>query len=122
MKSIVSTFALTMVFICLVITACLGALAIFYSNLPSALRPIAGGGFALVAMILIFSGLRKGKRGAWVAFLVLFVMVIAAWWLLIPPSNSRNWQPDVALLPWAEVKDNLITVHNIRNVELPHRN
>lgn len=117
MRSIVRIFTLSVAFICLVITACVGSLAIFYSNMPSAFRPIAGGGFALVAMILIFSGLRKGKRGAWAAFLVLFVMVIAAWWLLILPSNSRNWQPDVAILPWAEVKDNLVTVHNVRNVD-----
>ena len=70
MKSIVRIFALTVAFICLVIVACLGSLAIFYSNLPSALRPIAGGSFALVSMILIFSGLRKGKRVAWASFLV----------------------------------------------------
>jgi len=76
MGNIVRIFALTVAFICLVIVACVGSLAIFYSNLSSALRPIAGGGFALVAMILIFSGLRKGKSGAWAAFLVLFVMVI----------------------------------------------
>jgi hypothetical protein len=44
-------------------------------------------------------------------------MVIAAWWLLIPPSNSRKWQPDVAVLPWAEVRENLVTVHNIRNCD-----
>ena len=44
MGSIVKIFALTVAFICLVIVACLGSLAIFYSNLPSALRPIAGGG------------------------------------------------------------------------------
>jgi hypothetical protein len=68
-------------------------------------------------MVLIFSGLWKRKRRAWAAFLVLFGMVIAAWWLLIPPSNNRNWQPDVAILPWAEVKDNLVTVHNIRNID-----
>jgi hypothetical protein len=78
MTSIVRIIALTVAFICLVIAACLGSLAIFYSNLPSALRPIAGGGFALVAMILILAGLRKGKRGAWAAFLILFVMVIAS--------------------------------------------
>jgi hypothetical protein len=109
--------ALTVAIICLVIVACLGSLAIFYSNLPSAVRPIALGSFALMAMILIFSGLRTGKRRAWAAFLVLFAMVIAAWWLLIPPSNHRNWQPDVTVLPYAEIKDNLITVHNIRNVD-----
>ena len=117
MGSIVRILALTVAIICLVIVACLGSLAIFYSNLPSAVRPIALGSFALMAMILIFSGLRKGKRRAWAAFLVLFAMVIAAWWLLIPPSNNRNWQPDVTVLPDAEIKDNLITVHNIRNVD-----
>jgi len=117
MGSFFRIFALAVAFICLVIAACLGSVAIFYSNLPSALRPIAAGVFALVAMILIFSGLRKGKRGAWAAFLALFVVIIAAWWLLIPPSNSRSWQPNVAVLPWGEVKDNLITVHNIRNID-----
>ncbi len=31
------------------------------------------------------------------------------------PSNSRDWKPDLAVLPWAEVNGNLITVRNIRN-------
>ena len=115
--SVLRTIFLTVACIFLAIAAIVGSLAIFYSTLPSVLRPIAAGGFALVAMILILSGLRKGKRGAWSAFLFFFVMVIAAWWLLIPPSNSRNWQPDVVLLPYAEIKDNLITVYNVRNVD-----
>lgn len=101
----------------LVIVACLGTLAIYFSNLPTALRPLAAGGFALVATILILLGLRKRKRRAWGAFVILFIAVFAAWWLLIEPSNSRNWQPDVAVLPWAEVRGNLVTVHNIRNCD-----
>ena len=117
MRSIVRIFSVAFAFLCLVITACVGTLAIYFSNLPASLRPIAGGCFALVAMILIFSGLRKPKRLAWASFLALFVVVIAAWWFLIPPSNNRNWQPDVAVLPWAEVRDNLVFVHNIRNVD-----
>jgi hypothetical protein len=115
MGNIIRVFGLAVAFLCLVIVALLGTLAIYYSSLPSALRPIAAGSFALVAMSLILSGLRKRKRRAWGAFLVLFAMVIAAWWLLIQPSNSRNWQADVAVLPWAEVRENLVTVHNIRN-------
>lgn len=117
MMNIIRIFGLAAVFLCLVLIACLGTLAIYFSNLPSTLLPIASGGFALVAVILILAGLRKRKRRAWGAFLVLFALVFAVWWLLIPPSNHRNWQPDVAVLPWAEVKDNLVTVHNIRNVE-----
>lgn len=42
MRSIVRIFTLTVAFICLVIAACVGCLAIFYSNVPSAFRPIAG--------------------------------------------------------------------------------
>lgn len=32
------------------------------------------------------------------------------------PSNLRNWSPDVAVLPYADIGDRTITVHNIRNV------
>lgn len=110
-------FGLTVAFLGLVIVACVGTLAIYFSNVPAALRPIAAGIFALMSTGLILSGFRKRKRWAWGAFLVLFAVVIAAWWLLIPPSNSRNWQPDVAILPWAEVRGNLVSVHNIRNCD-----
>lgn len=113
----IKIFCLSVVFLGLALLACVGTLAIYFSSLPAALRPIASGGFALLAVVLILAGLRKRRRRAWGAFLVLFALVFAAWWLLIPPSNNRNWQPDVAVLPWAEIGGNLITVHNIRNVD-----
>jgi hypothetical protein len=31
------------------------------------------------------------------------------------PSNEGKWSPNQAVLPWAEFKGNLVTVHNIRN-------
>ncbi len=117
MRNMIRFFGLVVGFVCLVLIACLGTLAIYFSNLPAALLPIASGGFALVAVVLILAGLGKRRRRAWGAFLVLFALVLAAWWLLIPPSNHRNWQPDVAVLPWAEIVDDMVTVHNIRNVE-----
>ena len=110
-------FGLTVAFFCLVLVAGLGTLAIYYSNLTPALRMIAGGSFALTAVSLIVYGLRKNKRWSWGAFLILFMTVFACWWLLIPPSNNRNWQPDVAVLPWAEINGNLVMVHNIRNCD-----
>jgi len=33
----------------------------------------------------------------------------------MPPSNSRNWQPDTAVLPWADIQGTRVTIHNIRN-------
>ena len=31
------------------------------------------------------------------------------------PSNNRDWKPDLALLPYAEIDDNQVKVHNIRD-------
>jgi len=41
---------------------------------------------------------------------------IAAWWMGIPASNDRNWQKDVAVLPYATVEGEQVTIHNIRNL------
>ena len=43
--------------------------------------------------------------------------LLAAWWSAIRPSNDRTWQPDVAVLPYAEIDGDLVTVHNIRNFD-----
>jgi hypothetical protein len=117
MLKMVGTLGVAAAFAGLLVLASLGTLAIYFSNLPEALRPIGGGIFALAALALIVSGLRKRKRRAWGAFLGLFAVVFAAWWLLIPPSNNRDWQADVAVLPWAEISGDRVTVHNIRNVD-----
>ena len=47
-------------------------------------------------------------------FIGIFAVVIM-WWLTIPPSNARDWQPDVAVLPYATFNGNEVTIHNIRN-------
>ena len=33
------------------------------------------------------------------------------------PSNDRDWQPDVAVLPFATFDGDLVTIHNIRNFD-----
>ena len=43
-------------------------------------------------------------------------MVLVAW-LAIPASNTRDWQPDVATLPYAEIRGDRVTVHNVRNAD-----
>ncbi len=35
--------------------------------------------------------------------------------ILIKPSNNRNWTLDQKILPQVEIKDNLVTINNIRN-------
>jgi hypothetical protein len=60
-----------------------------------------------------------GAKGQWRKIAVLtggFVAVLACW-LTLKPSNSRPWQPDVAETPWAEIKGDHVTLHNVRNCE-----
>ncbi len=67
----------------------------------------------LYAVVVI--GLFWRTRAWWVAFAG-FGMVLL-WWLSLTPSNSRNWQADVARLPWAEIAGDRAALHNIRNAE-----
>ncbi|MEJ2470891.1 MAG: DUF4105 domain-containing protein [Desulfuromonadales bacterium] len=117
MKNSVKIFAVILAFLGLIVLVCLGTIGIYFSNLPTVLRPVAAAVYALVATTLAFAGLKQRRRRAWGALLVIFTLVSTAWWLLIPPSNDRNWQPDVAVLPWAEIGEDVITVHNIRNCD-----
>jgi hypothetical protein len=44
-------------------------------------------------------------------------MVVLSWWLSLQPSNNRDWLPDVAVLPFADITGNQATIHNIRNCD-----
>ena len=85
-------------------------LAIYYSNLPSAalLAGVFAIGSALAFMLL------PNRRRTLLCFLALFA-VVAVWWSSIKPTNNRDWQTDVAVLPYASIQGNLVTIHNIRN-------
>jgi Domain of unknown function (DUF4105) len=44
-------------------------------------------------------------------------IVVLAWWFSLQPSNNRDWLPDVAVLPFADINGNQVTIHNIRNCD-----
>lgn len=90
-----------------------GALAIYYSNLtPAALRTALASAFALGTIIVLL--FVRPRRRAVLGFLIVFAGVLL-WWLAIPPSQNRDWQPDVAVLPFATFAGDLVTIHHIRN-------
>ena len=43
--------------------------------------------------------------------------VLGLWWWTIQPSNDRDWSPEYANPPWAEVEGDRLTLHNVRNFE-----
>jgi len=97
---------------------CWGVLAIYYSDLESpALRVGAAGIFGLLALAALAS--LASRRWRWrmlIGYSVLFVILVA-WWSTIKASNDRAWQPDVAVLPYATIDGDRVTVHNIRNFD-----
>jgi hypothetical protein len=89
--------------------------AIYFSNLPSdALRKIAAIAY-VVALIVVFIRVRP----MWKARLTIVsgFIIVLAWFFLIPASNERDWQPDAAKIPFAEINGDRVAVHNIRNCD-----
>jgi len=50
------------------------------------------------------------------AFLALFAVLLLSW-SAMEPSNDRDWQPEVAVLSYATIDGDRVTVHNIRNFD-----
>jgi hypothetical protein len=99
----------------LAVMAVWSTMAIYYSNLPTAwLRTLAAGGYALGFVAVLFR-----VRPRWMARLILLgaFSAVVCWFLFTPPSNRRDWQADVAILPYADLNGDEVTIHNIRNCE-----
>jgi len=58
----------------------------------------------------------RPRRWAAAGILGAFLVVLGAW-LAIPPSNERDWQPDVATLAFAHIHGDRVIVRNVRNTE-----
>ncbi|OPY83554.1 MAG: hypothetical protein A4E65_00524 [Syntrophorhabdus sp. PtaU1.Bin153] len=89
------------------------SLAIYYSNLGRESLRAGLAIFFAVATLGAFAFL-SSRRCTLVGFFVVFALIVA-WWMTIPPSNNRAWQPEVAILPHASINGDLVTIHNIRN-------
>lgn len=105
------------VFICaaaVILMTAWGTLAIWYSSLSGGYVRAGLAGLFVLATLLAFVFL-PGRLRTLAGFLVVFAGIVA-WWLSIPASNDRAWQPGVAVLPYATVKGEQVTIHNIRNL------
>lgn len=92
-----------------------GTLAILFTVAQDSWRLVLAGGFALCSLLVL--ACLFSPRWRWRALLA-YVIPLAAlllWWQSLEPSNERDWQADVALLPYASISGNQVRVHNIRN-------
>jgi hypothetical protein len=89
------------------------AAALYFDIRISWLRlPLAAG--YLLGMVAV----RLWVRNPWKAVITgAGFVVVLNWWFLLQPSNNRDWQPDVAVLPYAALTGDQVTIHNIRNCD-----
>ena len=114
MKKFAKVVGLLFLALAVVLMTAWGVFAIYWAEPPAGLlQTVVAGGFGL-ATVLGFVFL-PNRRRTLVGFLLAFAGVVA-WWMSIPASNDRPWQRDVAVLPYATVEGDRVTIHNIRNL------
>jgi hypothetical protein len=96
------------------IAAVWGALALWFTlPAPPGLRAMAALLFAATGATAL-ALLRRQMVAPLLLFATAFTGVLV-WWSTIAPRNDRDWQPDVARLPSAEIAGDLVTLHNVRS-------
>lgn len=113
---IAAVVGLTLLVLLMAASSGWGVLALTYSGPhDDTARFVLAAAFAVASLAaLVATGFRRWR--AFATYLVMFA-VLLAWYFTIKPSNQRDWQTDVAVLPYATIEDDLVTVHNIRNFD-----
>jgi hypothetical protein len=95
-----------------------GALVLFYLAPGSeTVRTALAWSFAVLGLVTVGAlAVRRARGPALAVFGAALVLVVAAWGGATP-SNAREWRPEVAVLPYATINGDLVTVHNIRNFD-----
>jgi hypothetical protein len=91
------------------------SLAIYYSDLAGEPLRIGLAGAFVLGTLGGFLFLRD-RRLALLGFAALFGLVLL-WWSSIEPSGDRDWQTEVAQLPYATRDGDLVTLHEVRNFD-----
>jgi hypothetical protein len=99
----------------IVIMTAWGAAALFYSR-PGGSRAGAVLAVAFVAASAL-AFWRLPRRGRTLTAFLLVFAALVVWWLRLPASGDRDWQPEVAVAPWATQSGDLLTIHGVRNFE-----
>jgi Domain of unknown function (DUF4105) len=88
--------------------------AVWFSQLSPIIRRII---VCLLVMGMLLPPLLWPFRWRGLAVPGLFFAGVVLWFVSLEPSNSRDWQKDLAVLPWSEMDGDKIVLHNIRNCD-----
>ena len=82
---------------------------------PGPSRRLLAAAMAAVAVAGTSRVLLRGSGWRTLTTVVLPALAVAGWYATLGPSNDRDWLPDVAETPWAEISGDRVTIHNVRN-------
>ena len=74
-------------------------------------------GFLYLAAAL--AAFRHRGRPRWLGLAAWTILngLVLTWWLSLRPTNNRPWQTDVSRLPWAEIGERQVVIHEIRDFD-----
>lgn len=103
----------------LVLAHAWASLAIWFSPLPEQawIRGTTALLFAIGGAWALFLSNRNGAR---IAYAVAFVAIAYAW-SLVTPSDRRDWQDEVAVMPRAKIDGDVVTITGVRNFDYRSR-
>jgi hypothetical protein len=87
-------------------------MAAFFSTPPLRERLLVIALFVLAQALSAWLPAELSRKALCSAGVFLFFL---AWWTGIRPSNDRDWNPDVAVLPYVETAGGNVKLRNIRN-------
>ncbi len=96
-----------------ILLSTIASLFLFVASLPWEWARFVLVGAFVVATVSLFIFLKPRWKAA-LAFLGLFGAVFL-WYWMIPASNDRQWQPDVARVVSVDINGDIATIHNIRD-------
>ena len=99
-------------FLCKILLAAWGTLAIYYSNLP---WYWVRAGLAIAFLLFSVWALWITRRRRRFALYVAVYALLLVWWSLIPPSQNRAWRAEVAILPRAYVNGDNVRLTGVRD-------
>ncbi len=114
MKTVLKVGARALLVLAILGLAAWAAAALYLGPLQAAASAVVVAGVGLVAAIAAV--LPRLRWWPLALFAAVFIASLIRWHG-VQPSNDRDWQPDVAVLPFATFDGDLVTIHNIRNFD-----
>ncbi len=118
MRRILTIVGLTLAGSVIAVATAWGALTLFYLAPGSEIvRTALAWAFAALGLITVAALAIRWARWPAAAIFAVACVVVLLVWRSATPSSSRDWQPEVAVLPHATIDGDRVTVHKIRNFD-----